>query len=110
LRLESRETKELVTNCDRFKHFKYLSDNPLVFTEYGTIQAANVINSERAIKISVLVVRAFVQMREIMLEHQEIMQRIDNLERNYDQQFKIVFDALRELMTPPPKPRRRIGF
>jgi hypothetical protein len=49
-------------------------------------------------------------MREMMLEHQEIMQRIDNLERNYDQQFKIVFDALRELMTPPPKPRRRIGF
>ena len=83
---------------------------PLAFTEYGAIQAANVLRSAKAVQMSVYVVRAFIKMRELMIEHKDVMQKIAHLERKYDHQFKMVFDALRELMTPPAKTKRRIGF
>jgi hypothetical protein len=109
-RLNPGETKELVRNCDRLNYLKHLADPPHAFTKHVTIQAANLLKSQLAIAMSVLVVRAFVQMRELMLTHQEIMRRIDSLESHYDQQFRIVFDAIRELMIPPTPPQRRIGF
>jgi hypothetical protein len=73
--------------------------------------AANLLNSTRAVKTSVLVVRAFVRLRFLAISHADLARRLDLLERNYDAQFKIVFDAIRALMEPsPPPPRRRIGF
>jgi hypothetical protein len=73
--------------------------------------AANLLNSARAVKTSVLVVRAFVRLRFLAISHADLARRLDLLERNYDAQFKIVFDAIRALMEPsPPPPRRRIGF
>jgi len=97
---------------------------PLAFTEHGTIQVATVLSSPRAIEISVYVVRAFVQLRELSRNHLDLAKRLDALEQNTESlsmrhdsfshntrvQLKQVFDALRELMAPPDPPKRPIGF
>jgi hypothetical protein len=83
---------------------------PLVFTEHGAIMAANVLNSERAIQASVAVVRAFVRLRQILASNAELARKLEDLERKYDRQFKVVFDAIRQLMTPPEPKRKQIGF
>ena len=71
---------------------------------------ANVIKSPAAIQASIMVVRAFINMRAVLAEHNELSKRIDALERRCDARFKTVFDALRELVLPTDPPRRRIGF
>ena len=101
---------ELVAKCDRFCRLKHSTVFPLVFTEHGAIMAANVLNSQRAIEASVYVVRAFVKMREVLATHKEFARRLDEMEQKYDARFKVVFDAIRALMEPPAKPRRRIGY
>ena len=109
-RLTTEEKKELVTNCDRFGQLKHSTVFPLAFTEHGAIMAASVLNSPRAIEVSVYVVRAFVKMREVLVTHKELVRRLDEMEGKYDRQFKVVFDAIRALMEPPKIPRRRIGY
>jgi len=91
----------------RGQHRKYL---PLVFTEHGAIMAATVLNSPRAIQMSVAVVTAFVKLRRMALSVEGLARKVDELERRYDKQFKVVFDAVRRLMTPPAPPRKPIGF
>ena len=87
---------------------------PFVFTEYGAIQAANVLRSARAVEMSLFVVRAFVQLREMLASNKELAQRLDELERKlatHDQAITGILKAIRELMSPPPEPKRRpIGF
>ena len=83
---------------------------PLVYTEFGAVMAANVLNSPTAIQASILVVRAFVRMREMLSVHAELSHKIDEMEKKYDAQFKVVFDAFRKLMDSPKTPRRQIGF
>jgi hypothetical protein len=87
---------------------------PRVFTEHGAIMAASVLNSPRAIEVSVFVVRAFVKLRELSLAHKEIRQKLDELEHKvagHDQAIAGLINAIRELMTPPePKKKRPIGF
>ena len=84
---------------------------PYAFTEHGTVMLANVLKSQTAIHASIQVVRAFVRLREILTTHKDLAQKLEALEKKYDRQFKIVFDAIRQLMKPedPPK-ERRIGF
>jgi hypothetical protein len=90
---------------------RFSSTRPYAFTEHGAIMAASVLNSPRAVATSVYVVRAFVRLREMISSHRELSRRLDELESRYDGQFKVVFDALRGLMTPPEtKPKRKIGF
>lgn len=97
---------------------------PRAFTEHGALMAATVLNSPRAVEVSVYVVRAFVRLREMVTTHGELAQRLNELEektevlamhhdtfsRNTRHQLKQVFDTLRELMTPPDPPKRPIGF
>lgn len=87
---------------------------PLVFTEHGAIMAASVLNSPRAVEVSVFVVRAFVKLRELTMAHKEIRQKLDELEHKvtgHDQAIAGLINAIRELMTPPePKKKRPIGF
>jgi hypothetical protein len=71
---------------------------------------ASVLNSARAVAASVAVVRAFVHLRAMLAEHRDLRRRLDDLESRYDGQFKVVFDAIRVLMAPEEKPRKRIGF
>jgi hypothetical protein len=81
-----------------------------VFTEHGSIMAANVLNGERAVQASVQVVRAFVRLRQMLASNTELARQLNELEGKYDRQFKIVFDAIRQLMSPPPPRRKQIGF
>ncbi|MGH9576055.1 MAG: ORF6N domain-containing protein, partial [Terriglobales bacterium] len=86
---------------------------PFVFTEHGAIMAATILNSPRAIQVSVFVVRAFVQMREALVAHREIARRLDALERkvgSHDRAVIQILDAIRQLTQPPASPKRRIGF
>ena len=83
---------------------------PYAFTEHGAIMAASVLNSERAVEASVQVVRAFVKLRQMLASNVELARKLDELEKKYDRQFKIVFDAIRQLMSPPPIPVKPIGF
>ena len=83
---------------------------PLVFTEHGAIMAANVLNSKRAVLASVQVVRAFIRLRQMLASSAELARKLSDLERKYDAQFRVVFDAIRQLMTPPEPQRKQIGF
>jgi len=86
---------------------------PLVFTEHGALMAAGVLNSRRAIEMSVFVVRAFIHMRDAMRSHREIGRRLDQLEQrvgHHDSAIREILEALRRLTAPPAQPRRRIGF
>ena len=110
-RLSAAEKSEVVTNCDHLARLRFASARPYAFTEHGAIMAANVLNSRRAVELSVEVVRAFARLREMVASHKELAKRLDELESRYDRQFKAVFDAIRELMRPPePKTKRKIGF
>ena len=83
---------------------------PYAFTEHGVIMAANVLNSERAVQASVEVVNAFIRLRQMLASNVELSRRLDDLESKYDRQFKVVFDAIRQLMSPPLPGRKQIGF
>lgn len=109
--LSPAEKAEVVANCDHLARLRFSPSRPYAFTEHGAIMAANVLNSPRAVEMSVHVVRAFVRLREMVLSHKVLVQRLDELEARYDERFKVVFNAIRRLMAPPePKPKRKIGF
>ena len=91
----------------RGEHRKYL---PFAFTEHGALMLANVLNSERAAQTSVQVVRAFVRLRQMLAANAELARKLEAMENKYDRQFKVVFDAIRQLMSPPARPKREIGF
>ena len=74
---------------------------PYAFTEHGAIMAANVLNSKTAVQASVQVVRAFIRLRHMLASNTELGRKLEEMERKYDAQFKVVFDAIRQLMTPP---------
>ena len=71
---------------------------------------STVLNNERAIQVNIEIMRAFVQLREMLAAHKDLAKKLEALERTYDAQFKIVFDAIRQLMTPPEPKKRKIGF
>jgi len=108
--LNSTEKNELVANCDRFKNLKHSTSLPYAFTEHGAVMLASVLNSIIAIDASVQVVRAFVHLREILTTHKDLARKLEELEKKYDSQFRVVFDAIRQLMAPPPVRSRKIGF
>ena len=83
---------------------------PYAFTEHGVAMLSSVLNSERAIAVNIAIIRTFVRLRQILAEHREIAERLDQIEKKYDRQFKAVFDILRQLMTAPEATRPSIGF
>lgn len=83
---------------------------PYGFTEHGALMLASVLNSDRAVKMSIFIVRVFVKMRELLSTHKQLSSKIDEMEKKYDSQFKFVFDALRKLIDPKDKPKPKIGF
>jgi len=92
----------------RGRHAKYL---PHAFTEQGVAMLSSVLKSKRAARVNVEIMRAFVRLRGMIAHSQDLARKLDALESKYDRQFKVVFDAIRELMAPPPSaPKRRIGF
>jgi hypothetical protein len=83
---------------------------PYAFTEHGAVMLASILNSPIAVQSSIMVVRVFVRLREIMATHKYLARKIDDMEKKYDAQFKVVFEAIRRLLTLPEKPKERIGF
>jgi hypothetical protein len=83
---------------------------PLAFTEQGVAMLSSVLRSPRAVAVNVEIMRAFVRLRRLLESNVELSRRLDALERPYDGKFRAIFDAIRELMTPPRKPAKRIGF
>ncbi len=83
---------------------------PYAFTEQGVAMLSSVLNSERAIRVNIELMRAFSRLRHVMSTQADLVRRLDELEQKYDDHFKVVFDALRQLMAPPGVPSRRIGF
>jgi len=92
----------------RGQHAKYL---PRAFTEQGVAMLSGVLHSPRAVQVNVAIMRTFVKLREMLATHKDLAEKLEALEKKYDRQFKVVFDAIRQLMTPdePPK-QQRIGF
>lgn len=110
-RLNWAEKAEVVAKCDHLTGLRFSPGLPQAFTEHGAIMLASVLNSRTAVRTSVEIVRAFIRLREITGTHHELARKLDALEAKYDTQFKVVFDAIRELMAPPASvPARRIGF
>jgi len=104
--LDASHGPSLVTG-KRGKHSKYL---PYAFTEQGVAMLSSVLRSKRAVQVNIAIMRTFVRLREMLLSNVDLARKLNALEKKYDTQFKVVFDAIRELMTPPEPPRRQIGF
>ena len=83
---------------------------PYVFTEQGVAMLSTVLNSERAIQVNIEIMRAFVRLRQLLDSNDRLARKLEALEKKYDAQFKVVFDAIRQLMAPPEPKKRKIGF
>src|SRR5215468_7548442 len=109
--LTREEAQSLVLQNARAKGRGGRRTPPYAFTEQGVAMLSSVLNSERAIEVNITIMRAFVRLRAMLATHAELARRLDDLEQKYDEQFRVVFEAIRELMTPEPvPPSRRIGF
>lgn len=113
-KLTKEEASKVVANCDHLKDLKFSYQMPYAFTEHGALMLASILNSAIAIHASVSIVRAFVKMRSMLLANKDLAKKIDTLEKKstkYDENFKVVFDAIRQLMLPVDiKSKRSVGF
>ena len=91
----------------RGQHIKY---RPYAFTEHGILMLSSVLNSPRAVQVNIAIMRTFVRLRQMLTSNAELAQKLETLEKKYDRQFRVVFDAIRQLMTPPEPKRKQIGF
>ena len=83
---------------------------PYAFTEQGVAMLSSVLNSKRAIQVNIQIMRTFTKIKEMVTNHKKLREKIESLEIKYDHQFKIVFDAIKQLIEPPVKPKRKFGF
>lgn len=83
---------------------------PYAFTEQGVAMLSSVLNSDRAIQVNIQIMRTFTKLRNILAEHKDLLKKLESMEKNYDRQFRIVFQIIRELTNPPEPPRKQIGF
>lgn len=112
-RLNRREKNEVVAKCDHLSQLKFSVSLPYVFTEHGAVMLASVLNSHKAIEASIIVVKAFVRLREVLSSHRVIAYKLKDLElkiESHDEQIVAIFEAINQLISPPEKPKRRIGF
>jgi uncharacterized protein YjcR len=104
------EAQQLVSQ-NVIPHRKYFGGSlPYAFTEQGVAMLSSVLNSERAIHVNIEIMRAFVRLRKILASHAELARKLEELEKKYDSQFKVVFDAIRQLMAPREPREKKIGF
>ncbi len=108
--LTASEKARVVANCDHLKLLQFSHVLPYAFTEQGIAMLSSVLNSDKAIEVNIQIMRTFTKLRELMLVHKDLRQKIEEMERKYDTQFKIVFEAIKKLIDPPQKPRTFIGF
>ena len=83
---------------------------PYAFTEQGVAMLSSVLSSKRAVQVNIAIMRAFVKLREMLATHKDLARKLNEMEKKYDAQFRVVFDAIRQLMIPPSPKKRKIGF
>jgi len=98
---------QFVTSKADVKGLRYA---PMAFTEHGILMLSSVLKSDRAIRVNIGIMRTFVKLRQMLTSNTELSYRLEELESKYDRQFKIVFDAIRQLMSPQVSDRKQIGF
>ena len=96
-----------IVTLKRGQHIKY---RPYAFNEHGILMLSSVLNSERAVQVNIEIMRAFVRLRRMLASHADLARKLDALEKKYNAQFKIVFDAISQLMASPEPKKRQIGF
>ena len=102
-----RSRSQIVT-LKRGQNIKYL---PYAFTEQGVAMLSSVLRSKRAVRVNIEIMRAFVRLRRLLSTHADLARKLEELEKKYDSQFQVVFEAIRQLMMPPePSPKKEIGF
>jgi len=109
-RLTKTEKDELVTNCDHLQTLKFSPQLPYAFTEQGVAMLSSVLNSERAILVNIQIMRVFAKLKREILTYVNLKRKINEMEKKYDVQFKMVFVAIRQMMKEEEKPRSKIGF
>ena len=112
--LSGHEKAQVVSNLDHLSKLRFSKAHPYAFTEHGALMAASVLNSQRAVEVSVYVIRAFVRLRRFIAEHKELSRRLSQLENrlaDHDEQILTLIQAIKDLISPDPPPRKRcIGF
>lgn len=109
--LSKTEWEEVITICDNLSiNNRYKPFPPFAFTEQGVAMLSTVLRSKQAIMVNIAIMRAFVTLRQMIESNKELVQRIDELERKYDSQFQVVFEAIRKMITRENEPRERIGY
>jgi phage regulator Rha-like protein len=106
-RQEVARSRSQIVTLKRGQNIKYL---PYAFTEQGVAMLSSVLRSKRAIQVNVEIVRSFVRLRQLLASHADLAAKLEELEKKYDAQFRIVFNAIRQLMSEPVRPRKEIGF
>ena len=104
---EALRSQFVTLKTGRGQHRKY---PPYAFTEQGVAMLSSVLRSPRAVRVNIEIMRAFVRLRQMLQQNSDLARKLASLEKKYDAQFKAVFDAIRQLMTPSSKPKRHIGF
>ncbi len=99
----------VISSAGRKDTLKF-SKNVLVFTEQGVAMLSSVLNSKRAVQVNIAIMRTFVKLREMMATHKDLARKLEELEKKYDGQFQVVFDAIRQLITVEERPKRKIGY
>jgi hypothetical protein len=108
--LTKEEKEEVVTICDHLSKLRFSPVLPYVFTEQGIAMLSSVLNSERAIQVNIQIMRTFTKLREMLENNKDLKRKIEDMEKKYDTQFQIVFEAIKKLIEPESKPKRKIGF
>ena len=112
--LTKREKEDVVTNWHHLTAIKFSYSLPFVFTEHGVAMLATILNSDRAITISINIIKVFIKLREIIIQHKFLAKKLEDLKRKvgkHDEEIKLILEAIRQLMVPPPeKPKNPIGF
>jgi len=109
-RVSKEEKNELITICDDLEPLKFTKNLPYAFTEYGVAMLSSVLNSERAIQVNIQIIKTFMRLRRMLTAQEDLKRKLEAMERKYDGQFAVVFKAIKELMAPPTKKKRQIGF
>ena len=108
--LTKEEKEQVVTNCDHLSSLKFSPALPYAFTEQGIAMLSSVLHSKQAIQVNIAIMRTFVKLREILATNSALRRKIEAMERRYDEQFKLVFKVLSEMVMPTPKSKSQIGY
>ena len=106
-RLRPLRSQIVILKKTRGTHIKY---QPYAFTEHGILMLSSVLKSPRAVQVNIQIMRTFVRLREMLASNEKLIERLDEIEANYDAKFKIVFSAIRQLMNPRAVKKKPIGF